>query len=99
MKYKNLTSDEVAELHARCFTRYYFRWEYLRQNAHLLWPALQKLPPWRNRPSRIESDSGHQVPPRPKSGLEILQQSPSLRKDGPHVHTLTHQASDAQLRQ
>ena len=43
LRYKHLTADQVADLHARCFTRYYFRWEYLTENAHLLWPSLRKL--------------------------------------------------------
>ncbi len=43
MKYQNLTSEQVAELHAKCVTKYYFRSRYLKENAHLLWPSLQKL--------------------------------------------------------
>lgn len=87
MKYRNMTADEVARQHARCFTSYYFRWEYLRDNAHLMWPSLQRLgigmaPAASEAP--ITPTSGHEQPPAPKSGLEILQQSADLRKDGPH---------------
>jgi anaerobic magnesium-protoporphyrin IX monomethyl ester cyclase len=95
MRYKHLTADEVGQLHAKCFTRYYFRWQYLQENAHLLWPLLQKLPPWRRRDALVEADQGHIGPPKPKSGLEILQQSPGLRKDGPHLWTPSHERSDA----
>ncbi len=43
MKYEHLSRDEVLALHAKCFTSYYFRWPYLFDNAHVLWPWLQKL--------------------------------------------------------
>ena len=43
LKYRHLTHEEVAELHSKCFVRYYFRWKWLRENAHLMWPVLQKL--------------------------------------------------------
>ncbi len=43
LKYKNLTAQQVSELHARCFGKFYFRSRYLRDNAHLLWPVLQQL--------------------------------------------------------
>ena len=39
MKYKHLTSAEVSALHARCFVKFYHRWDWVRDNAHLLWPA------------------------------------------------------------
>ena len=40
MKYKNLTSEQVAELHAKCFEKYYFRSRYFVENGKLLWPQL-----------------------------------------------------------
>ena len=43
MKYRHLTRERVAELHARCFVGYYFRSRYFQQNAHLLWPLLRRL--------------------------------------------------------
>ena len=43
MKYKHLTREQVQALHAKCFTSYYFRWSYLFENAHLIWPNLRKL--------------------------------------------------------
>lgn len=100
MKYKHLTSEQVADLHARCFTGYYFRWRYLQENGRLLWPALRKLPFWRPQPAASSSasaaDEGHTGPPRPKSGLEILEGSPGLRKDGPHVRTASQMSRDKQ---
>lgn len=84
MKYRHLTTEQVAELHAKCFTSYYFRWEYLRDNAHLLWPALQRLGIGVGRTDEFASQPPHEQPPRPKSGLEILQNSADLRQDAPH---------------
>ena len=43
MKYEHLSAEQVAELHGRCMTKYYFRSRYLKENGHLLWPFLQKL--------------------------------------------------------
>jgi anaerobic magnesium-protoporphyrin IX monomethyl ester cyclase len=43
LKYQHLTAAEVERLHAKCFHRFYFRWQYLLDNAHLLWPTLGKL--------------------------------------------------------
>lgn len=43
MKYQHLTADQVTQLHARCFTKYYFRSRWFETNAHLVWPWLAKL--------------------------------------------------------
>jgi len=43
MKYHHLTADQVAEYHSKCFTKYYFRSRWLKENAHLLWPVLQRF--------------------------------------------------------
>jgi len=40
---RSLSGPELQQLHAKCFTSYYFRIPYLQQNAPLLWPALQRL--------------------------------------------------------
>jgi radical SAM superfamily enzyme YgiQ (UPF0313 family) len=40
LKYRYLTTEAVADLHARCFTKYYFRSRYLVENRHLLWPRI-----------------------------------------------------------
>lgn len=43
MKYQNLTAAEVAELHGRCFEKYYFRARYVKENGLLLWPQLRRF--------------------------------------------------------
>lgn len=84
MKYRHLTTEQVARLHSKCFTSYYFRWDYLRNNAHVLWPVLQRFGIGKSRRAVAAEPVAREQPPRPKSGLEILQQSPDLRKDSPH---------------
>jgi radical SAM superfamily enzyme YgiQ (UPF0313 family) len=43
LKYDHLTSIQVEELLGKCFQHYYFRWQYLKENAALLWPGLRRL--------------------------------------------------------
>ena len=43
LKYDHLTPERIEWLLAKCFRRYYFRWQYLRENAALLWPALRRF--------------------------------------------------------
>lgn len=43
MKYQHLTPEEVQQMHSKCFQSYYFRWQYLRDNAALLWPSLRRV--------------------------------------------------------
>jgi radical SAM superfamily enzyme YgiQ (UPF0313 family) len=43
LTYDHLTPQRVEELLGKCFRRYYFRWQYLRENAALLWPWLRRL--------------------------------------------------------
>ena len=43
MSYKNLTADDVSRLHGKCFSKFYFRSRYLKDNGRLLWPSLQRL--------------------------------------------------------
>jgi radical SAM superfamily enzyme YgiQ (UPF0313 family) len=43
MKYRHLTAEKVAELHARAFIGYYFRSRWLAENAALVWPRLRYL--------------------------------------------------------
>jgi radical SAM superfamily enzyme YgiQ (UPF0313 family) len=82
MKYKNLTSEQVQQLHAKCFTSYYFRFPYLRDNAHLLWPFLQRLGIGRVK-SGGEAKLTHPNPPPPKAarGKSLPK---TIRRDGPH---------------
>ena len=53
MKYRHLSTGQVAELHARSFIGYYFRTRWLAENAHLLWPRLARL-----GSRRIHADPG-----------------------------------------
>ncbi len=43
LTYDHLTPRQVEELLGKCFRRYYFRWQYLRENAALLWPRLRSF--------------------------------------------------------
>jgi anaerobic magnesium-protoporphyrin IX monomethyl ester cyclase len=43
MKYRHLTADQVANLHARAFIAYYYRSRWIAENAHLLLPRLARL--------------------------------------------------------
>lgn len=43
LTYEHLTPQRVEELLGTCFRHYYFRWQYLRENAALVWPRLRKL--------------------------------------------------------
>ena len=43
LKYDHLTPERIEWLLAKCFRRYYFRWQYLRENAALVWPGLRRL--------------------------------------------------------
>ena len=45
MKYENLTASEVAELHGKCFEKFYFRARYIQENGLLLWPQLKRFLP------------------------------------------------------
>lgn len=80
MKYRNLTPEQVSELHARCFTSYYFRWRWLAAQGHLVWPLLGKLgvgrkfaAAERTAAAAAEPPHVHHGPPRPLGGLTILQ--------------------------
>jgi len=43
MKYQNLTANQVSDLHALCFNKFYFRSRYFADNARLLWPQLNRF--------------------------------------------------------
>ena len=62
LNYQHLTADQVAQLHATCFGKFYFRSRYLKDNAHLLWPVLQKFSQRRDEPIVPTPNS----PPPPK---------------------------------
>ena len=50
LRYEHLSTNRLRELHAKCFNHFYFRWRYLRENAHVLWPALQRFGVGRRMP-------------------------------------------------
>jgi len=45
MKYKNLTAEQVKELHGKCFSKFYFRSRYFKENGRLLWPQVNRFLP------------------------------------------------------
>ena len=45
MKYENLTAAQVAEMHGKCFEKFYFRARYVKDNGLLLWPQLRRFLP------------------------------------------------------
>jgi radical SAM superfamily enzyme YgiQ (UPF0313 family) len=49
MKYKNLTAEQVKQLHGKCFSKFYFRSRYFKENSRLLWPQLNRFLPQSNR--------------------------------------------------
>ncbi|MDA8562916.1 B12-binding domain-containing radical SAM protein [Mariniblastus sp.] len=63
MKYTNLTAAEVSKLHGDCFSKFYFRTRYLKDNGLLLWPGLRRFVPLHHgqpvaQNAEIGSDSG-----------------------------------------
>jgi len=84
LKYEHLSRERVAQLHGKCFRQYYFRWQYLGDNAHLLWPGLRWLGIGSARSDLSETEAAHPTPPRPMSGMDIIRASKDLRQDGPH---------------
>jgi radical SAM superfamily enzyme YgiQ (UPF0313 family) len=43
LKYDHLSPRQVEGLLGKCFQHYYFRWQYFKENAALLWPGLRGL--------------------------------------------------------
>jgi radical SAM superfamily enzyme YgiQ (UPF0313 family) len=97
MKYKNLTVEQVSDLHAKCFTSYYFRWPYLKDNAHLLWPSLRMLG---FGPKRRTVDSSEPSKPAPAttkkasvSQLNVIDHEGDCRTDAAHDVPQHHSGS------
>ena len=67
LKYEHLSVRRMEELLAKCFHRFYFRWQYLRDNAPLLWPALRRLGLGRRPAVSQANEAGHGSVPRPLS--------------------------------
>jgi anaerobic magnesium-protoporphyrin IX monomethyl ester cyclase len=83
LKYVYLTPERVEQLLARCFGRFFFRWQYLRDNAALLWPGLARLGLTGRPAGAAAVETAHPGVPRPLCGREMLAQK-GLRPDGPH---------------
>lgn len=90
LKYRNLTSQRVSELHARCFIAYYFRSRWLQANASLLWPSLRVLGLGSIPSSRTAHV--HEGPPKPHAALNIVQ---TPLRDMPQPRGLQGDSSDA----
>jgi anaerobic magnesium-protoporphyrin IX monomethyl ester cyclase len=80
LRYEHLTADELLDWHARCFTRYYFRTEYLKQQARLLWPGLARWMPKPDEPiatasgNRLRIDSPREMPGQPTRARQATRQ-------------------------
>ena len=84
LRYANLTSERVAELHAKCFNHFFFRWAWLRDNAGLLWPGLRRLGWGRKTTARdAGAEPAHAGVPQPLSARDALKRR-GLRQD--HAH-------------
>ena len=73
LKYDHLTPERVEWLLARCFRRYYFRWQYLRENAALVWPVLRRLGLGAQSPAAPPADATSDGVPKPLAEPKILQ--------------------------
>jgi anaerobic magnesium-protoporphyrin IX monomethyl ester cyclase len=72
LKYDNFTTDDLMRWHGQCFNHFYFRWEYLRENALMIWPALQRFSQNRKSLPNTGLDANPPAIPKPLSGSELL---------------------------
>ena len=74
MKYENLTSHQVKELHGMCFSKFYFRSRYFKENGLLLWPQLRRFVPKRfqEEPQTVSEPS---KPAANSSQLPVISQN------------------------
>jgi len=86
LKYEHLSNEQMAALHAKCFNHFYFRWPYLRENAHLLWPRLRTLGFGSRPPSLPEAEPAHPGVPKPAGTVPLgeLFEQKGLRHDRAH---------------
>ncbi len=84
MKYRHLTSEQVTELHARCFVGYYFRSRYFAENAHLLWPWLRRLGLGRKYAAAVGANSAAPGERPSATNPVAVHQITGLRKDAAH---------------
>jgi len=111
MKYEHLTPEQVQFWHAKCFMRFFFRWDWIASNAHLLWPALSRLGVGRKYARQAEALLASKSPsaaagpadgvrqPQPvalKPGaLPILGSDRELRADPAHHHAAADKPATA----
>jgi tRNA A37 methylthiotransferase MiaB len=74
LKYRHLTSEQVSELHAKCFTSYFFRSRWFVANAPLVWPALRWFG-WRLPAEPQPAAHVHAGPPAPHTALPVVERS------------------------
>jgi hypothetical protein len=82
LNYECLTPEKLRSLHQWCARRFYFRWNYLFANLHLLWPSLQELGIGRERPL-AGSDRAHPSPQKPLASPKSLKKK-GFRQDQRH---------------
>jgi len=86
MKYQHLSPEQVLKLHARCFTSFYFRSKYVAENAHLVWPILQRFGVGLERNPSVDVAAKPGPPlPRPPE-LPVLPATDASRRDPSHPH-------------
>ena len=87
----------MKELVAKCFHRYYFRWQLYCGECALLWPAYAAARPgaadgagWKRR------RGGQPAVPRPLAVADVLRRK-GLRSDAPHFRGIGREESGDRL--
>ena len=95
LKYKNLTADRVAELHAKCFISYYFRTRWLKANGPLVWPSLRWLGMGRTEQPAVAAAPTHvhQGPPKPHGPLQVIERPTNDRANACDHHKASNDAA------
>jgi radical SAM superfamily enzyme YgiQ (UPF0313 family) len=57
----SLAPEQLQALANECFERFYFRWRYLRANAHLLWPGLARWGIGREAEAAADGTPAHEL--------------------------------------
>ncbi len=91
LKYRHLTSQRVAELHAKCFVGYYFRSRWFLESAPVIWPLLRKLP-FATTSSPPRAPGGHDGPPKPHLSLGVVGKSDAASPTGLPADATRHSA-------
>ncbi len=79
LKYDHLTPRQVENLLGTCFQHYYFRWQYLKENAALLWPGLRRLGFGAEPRHEVLAMTERAGTPKSPSELRVLNESESQR--------------------